>query len=517
LAKCAPSSLGWAISLYDPIYGWAPAKHEMGEGHWPEEVFDAFLCELASCRHGTTFFMVIIDGRFSNGVMIGDSTSARLARSLAIVRESTSAQPQVLRVLFYGQSMTSPHWTDLAVEHLRRTYPHTKFVVRNMGIGGFSAKQLERTVERDVTDFYPDLLIFHAYGDHRAYERIIRIIRSRTAAEVIVQTDPVKEPVEPLCPEGFHLTLIPPPGCKGVLYYKQHSWEEYMSSVIVPSLASHYALAVEPRRSMWSALLREKNIQPTNLLDGTGHPNAAGWQLAAEIFDRYFDKAVADYSGERSGLVMAYPPPANGDLESYQFNGNRVEIIGSGPLDGRVTARIDGLEPNAIDGCWQTSRTTSIENVPDWPAIRQVTISSGFNQAETWTATVTHLNSDQSDFDFTIVGSKTGPDGQGRANSDFTSPSGRVRIAAADWMIPSAFALTQQKLPEGFKVSWSRDFVCRDLPTVPLDEGAIEVRHILATGLPNGPHLLTLEVQPSVETSVNEIRVYRPPLLDPPN
>jgi hypothetical protein len=136
------------------------------------------------------FAWFVVDGQLPNGVIIGDGTSARLARSLAIVRASTAAQPQVLRVLFYGQSLTSPHWTDLAQEHLRRTYLRTQFVVRNMAIGGFSAKQLERTVERDVTDFYPDLLIFHAYGDHRSYERIIRIIRSRTAAEIIAQTDP---------------------------------------------------------------------------------------------------------------------------------------------------------------------------------------------------------------------------------------------------------------------------------------------------------------------------------------
>ena len=245
------------------------------------------------------FAWFVVDGQLPNGVIIGDGTSARLARSLAIVRASTAAQPQVLRVLFYGQSLTSPHWTDLAQEHLRRTYLRTQFVVRNMAIGGFSAKQLERTVERDVTDFYPDLLIFHAYGDHRSYERIIRIIRSRTAAEIIAQTDPVKEPVEPVCPEGFHLTLSPPPGCKGVLYYTQRNWEEYMSSVIIPSLASRYALAVEPQRTMWDAFLREKNIRPTSLWDDSGHPNAAGWRLMAEIFDRYFDKALADYSGER--------------------------------------------------------------------------------------------------------------------------------------------------------------------------------------------------------------------------
>lgn len=181
---------------------------------------------------------------------------------------------------------------------------------------------------------------------------------------------------------------------------------------------------------MWNAFLGQRKAELSSLLDTTGHLNAAGWQLAAELFDSFFDKAVADYNGERSDSVITYPTPANGELKTYQFSGNRVEIVGSGPLDGRITARIDGLEPNAINGCWQTSRTTNLDNVPDWPAIRQVTFSSTFNQAETWIATVTHLNADQSDFDFTLVGSKTGPDGQGRANSDFTSLSGRVRICS---------------------------------------------------------------------------------------
>jgi hypothetical protein len=457
----------------------------------------------------TLFALFMTDDRSPNRVMIGESTSARLARSLAIVHAGIDGKPQVLRVLFYGQSMTSPHWTDLAAEHLRQTYPHTQFVFRNMALGGFSAKELERTVERDVTDIYPDLIIFHVYGDHHAYERIIRTIRSRTAAEVIVQTDPVREPVEPLCQEGFHLTFIPPPGCKGILYYKQRSWEEYMSGVIIPSLASRYALAVEPQRTTWQAFLRDHNVDPNALLDDTGHPNDAGWRLAAEIFDKYFDKAVADYGGEHSPLVTAYPPPVNGH-GNYQFDGNRVEIIGGGELDGRVIAKIDGLAPDAIQGCWQTSRTTRLANVPDWPAIRRVTVLS--DQAETWAATVTHFNADQSDFDFSLVGSKTGPDGQGRASSDFTSASGRVHITASDWMIPSGFAVTHEKLPEGFTVSWSRDFVCRDLPPVPLGAGAVEVRRILATGLPNGPHQLTLEVEPNVATLVHEIRVYRPPL-----
>jgi hypothetical protein len=91
----------------------------------------------------------------------GNCNFESLARTRAIIAGSTSKRPQVLRILFYGQSITSPRWTDLAVEHLRKTYPNTLFDVRNMAIGGFGSVLLERTVERDIAEFYPDLIVFH--------------------------------------------------------------------------------------------------------------------------------------------------------------------------------------------------------------------------------------------------------------------------------------------------------------------------------------------------------------------
>lgn len=446
---------------------------------------------------------------FPHAVMVEtDLRSFPLARTLSIIHGSTKERPQVLRVLFYGQSITSPRWTDLAADHLQRTYPNTNFVFRNMAIGGFSAKQLERTVERDVTDFYPDLIVFHVYGDHHAYERIMQIIRSRTAAEVILQTDHVVIPVEPVCHEGLHLSLVAPPGCKGILFFKQRSWEEFMSGIFIPDLASRYGLAVEPQRAMWNAYLLEHKIEPEALLADPPHPNQAGWQLMAQIFESYFDATVANYHGERSRLVTTLPPPSVGQEQHYEFDGNRVEIIGNGPLDGHILAQIDELAPTSIDGCWQTSRTTRLE---DWPAVRKVTVKSDFKLSETWTATVRNFNDDQSDFEFTVVGDKTGPDGQGHGNSDFVSPSGRIRIAAEDWQIHDRFVQFKKKVPEDFRITWSRYFACQDLPAIPLDEGSTEIDHVIATGLPNGHHRLTLRIEPGA-ASVREIRVFRPPL-----
>jgi len=50
-------------------------------------------------------------------------------------------------------------------------YPHVAFDGRDLVLGGFDASKL---AARDMQEFYPDLIVFHVHGDHRAYERIIR-------------------------------------------------------------------------------------------------------------------------------------------------------------------------------------------------------------------------------------------------------------------------------------------------------------------------------------------------------
>jgi hypothetical protein len=117
------------------------------------------------------------------------SDEQKIARSLEIIRTSTPTDRKVLKVLFYGQSITRSGWHKSVVEHWRQKYPYTDFEVQNRALGGFASQALVRATEQDIQAFYPDLIIFHVYGDHRAYERIIRLIRSLTAADVIVQTD----------------------------------------------------------------------------------------------------------------------------------------------------------------------------------------------------------------------------------------------------------------------------------------------------------------------------------------
>jgi hypothetical protein len=167
------------------------------------------------------------------------SDEQKIARTLEIIRTSTPSTHKVLKVLFYGQSITRSGWHNAVVAHWREKYPNTVFVVENRALGGFASQNLVRTTEQDIAAFYPDLIVFHVYGDHRAYEKILRMFRSLTAADVILQTDHGDGLPDPPCSEGLQLSLHRKPGCGGVLWIHQRLWHDEMSYHKIPALAKN--------------------------------------------------------------------------------------------------------------------------------------------------------------------------------------------------------------------------------------------------------------------------------------
>ncbi len=93
-------------------------------------------------------------------------------RSMTLMETSTPEERNTVRILFYGQSIMGHRWHTMVMDGLRTRYPHTDFVVENKALGGFSSQRLVRTTEYDVIPFYPDLLVFHVYGDHKNYENV---------------------------------------------------------------------------------------------------------------------------------------------------------------------------------------------------------------------------------------------------------------------------------------------------------------------------------------------------------
>src|ERR1700690_2032432 len=73
----------------------------------------------------------------------------KIARTLEIIRTSTPTNHKVLKVLFYGQSITRSGWHNAVVAHWPEKYPNTVFVVENRALGGFASQSLVRTTAQD--------------------------------------------------------------------------------------------------------------------------------------------------------------------------------------------------------------------------------------------------------------------------------------------------------------------------------------------------------------------------------
>jgi hypothetical protein len=441
----------------------------------------------------------------------------KIARSLEIIRTSTPENRKVLKVLFYGQSITKSGWDAAVIEHWHQKYPNTIFVTQNRALGGFPSTDLVRTTEQDIAAFYPDLIIFHVYGDHHAYERIIRLFRSQTAADIIVQTDHADVLPDPPCAEGLQPTLHNPPGCVGHLWVHQREWNDEMSYHKIPAIAKKYSLALEPQRIWWRDYLLRTHVDPRSMtLDGL-HPNAKGKEMIANYFNQYFDGLVEKWNGQTENHVRSIPTSEvkqEERVDSISFEGNRLELITNKPLAAWPTVTVDGQLTGDIDGCYLVSRASTVEIVPDWPAVRRIMLLHD-HAAQDWTATLTNISPDQSKFSFTVKASLNGDGGTGTSTQNFVSKFGKLKIDAQDWMPARAFALKHVGLHAPFSVQWSVSNVCAGSPEViDLGDGATQYRYVLASGLTNQMHHVALHTPIPDLASVSEFRAYKPSLKE---
>lgn len=99
-------------------------------------------------------------------------SAAYIQRTMKSLEDSTAETPAHVRVMFYGQSITSQAWTQIVQENLTTKYPTVDFEFHNAAIGGYTSPALIRTADHDLYPWYPDLLFFHVYGPMNKYEEI---------------------------------------------------------------------------------------------------------------------------------------------------------------------------------------------------------------------------------------------------------------------------------------------------------------------------------------------------------
>ncbi len=376
------------------------------------------------------------------------------SRTLHLLQTSTPENPNTVKILVYGQSISVQDWWLEVKKAIETRFPNAKLIMENRAIGGFASQILCKTVEMDVSTFYPDLVLLHIYGSHIAYDSVLFTIRSRTAAEVAIQTD--------------H-------------FAGENAWSDTMSYHFLPALAEKYKCDLINIRDPWKKYLTDNQLSPKDLLKDDIHLNKHGEFLMAELIKPLF-QYKPEFEPDPFGLCTVYMVEKHFDTKNGKivlpFMGNKVDVILSEPK-GKSTSEVlpDGKRPYTFQGTFFMTRPYSGEN-KSWPWTLPAMIRVGHKTpwiAEDWTCKFTEATAPYEDFTFEISGSVTGKDGSGKGSEDFTSPSKRVIISKGD------------------EVKWKTYSISTDTLDLALYSNSKDEKIVtLFQGVPNTKHVLTI-------------------------
>ncbi|HLN73673.1 MAG TPA: hypothetical protein VK205_10285 [Prolixibacteraceae bacterium] len=413
------------------------------------------------------------------------------SRTMHLLESSTSEKPNTVKILVYGQSISAQDWWIPVKESIKERYPSASLIMENKSIGGFASQLLCKTVEMDVSAFYPDLVLLHIYGSNQMYDSVLYTIRSRTAAEVAIQTD--------------HFT-------------GESKWSDTMSYYFLPQMAEKYKCDLINIRDPWKQYLSDQHLQPKDLLKDEVHLNKYGEFVMAELIKPLFDyksKYPADPFGLCTVLTAGKDFKERKGQINLPFTGNRVDVVcDPAKVNEKARVLVDNQRPSAFQGTWYVSRPYD-DNNKGWPWALPAMIHIGHLRpwvAEEWTLRFTEATVPYDDFNFEISGSVTGPDGSGKASEDFVSLSKRVIIHkgdadnGGDWHLSRSFKVLKTEVHTGDQVKWKTYSISSDTLAGTGEHGL----QTLFQGIPNTHHLLTITAMNKGKLPIGQIIVYRP-------
>lgn len=433
---------------------------------------------------------------------LGDVSSygRNIQRTMRLLATSTPEKKNTVRILFYGQSITEQAWWKIVADDLKKRFPNANLVIENRAIGGHSSQLLVKTAEADLYPFQPDLLIFHVYGSHVEYESIIKSVRERTTAEILLQNDHVTKP-ENLTEETDPAKLNP------------GNWDPFISYQFLPSIAKKYQAEFVDQRAIWKQYLADHKLAPSALLSDSVHLSPQGEFLMAEAVKAYlrYDPKLAPSPAEEwvKTIVVGKDVSWKDGKLTIPFSGSRVDLIAGPTGGGPVSLTIDGKKPSELPGPYDFTRTTAYPQ-SNWPCLLRVQAGKSL-QAEEWTLTLKNVGGDVKAIQFELVGSKTGADGAGEVGQNFVSKSGRIVIEPGDWNLDYCVKVFGQRLKEGFEVKWQvKPAFVDNLVVRATGAAGTESAQTVVQGLPNGKHVL--EITGAATTPISAVRIYTPAL-----
>ena len=417
-------------------------------------------------------------------------TASRVSRTFARMARSTAESPETVRVLFYGQSIVAQDWgRKYIVPEMKKRYPTVNFVVENRALGGYEAPVLIRTAEADLYPFYPDLIFFHVYGETDKYIEIVRRVRERLAADVILWTSHLnakegetKEKIE---------DLLARPDTR---------------SMVIRGTAERYGCMFVDLRSKWCRMLLDAGqVSKEFLVDGI-HMKGTTLPIYANMLTEELPFGCAAAANPSAGTVTEAPASLK-----FPFVGNRVVAVADGKSGAAYDVYLDGKPVKEHGEMWTFTRTTPGIKNTSWPMLSMVTRTVPSCEREKWTLELIEgFNESGTVLPFKLTGSVTGPDGVGCNTNRFVSTSGKVEILPAYWPGFTGrwgrWTYLKTKPEVGLKVEWENVpmFVSPYSPGSRLEET------VLVQGCANGPHVLELKPRTAGPLGMAKFRVYAP-------
>jgi hypothetical protein len=437
-----------------------------------------------------------------------------IQRTMTKLATSTPEKRNPVRILFYGQSVTrNPWWTDVA-DDLRRRFPHADLEIENRAIGGYGGPVLIHTAEYDLYPYYPDLVIFHVWGGVESghQEEIIRRIRQRTTAEVLLWTSNLRWPSD-----------VPPDGDPQHPSVLAKDGEDQAIADLYHRLGEKLHCEVADVRSGMQRYLAKHGFVVKDTLRDTVHPNELGNFLIAEFIKPHLVHIPGQPNQNGESLITDIPfddprvqRSEDGSL-TLGFIGNRIDLVASpdaGKNDSSAEVWIEGKRPSGFPGLYYHARPSPTP-VAGRPAITRIDHETPL-QVETWTARILECDPDADILLYEITGSRTGPDGKGDHKERFVSDSGRVVIEPNMWKVNWSLRYRETKLPADYMATWETRPLFVDTWNPPPSPDPVRESTrttILAQGLSNTRHTLRLTpIEKGARLPVAAFRVYRPPL-----
>jgi len=405
-------------------------------------------------------------------------SAAYIQRTMKALAESTAEKPAHVRVMFYGQSITAQPWTRIVQKRLAERFPTAQFEFRNAAIGGYISSVLIRTADHDLYPWYPDLLFFHVYGPIDKYEAIVRRVRERTSAEIVLWTS--------------HLNS------RSRTQPDEVNTEHDARAAEIRRVAAKYNCMLIDLREKWRKHLEAEGLKVSSLLSDAIHLNPKGCELyAAQIAEELVRVPELGDDPTASGTITAVPASGTAVTRegtgrlTLRFTGNRVVAVsdGTGTAGATATVLLDGKPMDGVKELWAITRP-SVGPARIWmPAINNIGFEAPLVE-EDWTLTcLPDSTPDGKKIHFRVEGSVTGEDGEGWSTERFVSRSRRAIVEPSDWRVAWTLGYRKATLPEGFKVTW-RSYPMFVRTYAPKPDGA---RTLLMQGCTNQTHTLTLE------------------------